>query len=135
MMIRDLDGITKNWNLTGYAAKARIKNKSLLHLRARTVINSIYPTLQVLEEVSIPLRNKEHLFLDFYLPLLKKCIEVHGEQHYKFTAMYHSNQLGFIKQKKRDADKELWCEQNNIKYIALPFSENDDEWSVRINEY
>lgn len=133
MIIKDLDGNIHNWNLRGNMAHGKTDNKSALHIRAREVIKQLFPTLQVLEEVPIPLRKSETLYLDFYLPLNKVCIEVHGEQHYKFVAHYHNNQMGFIKHKKRDRDKEEWCSVNGIDYIELPFDENDNQWKTRIN--
>ena len=75
MQIKDLDGNTHHWKLIGGIAKASVGNKSSLHLQARQLIKDCFPTLQVLEEISIPLRRTEHLILDFYLPLNKKCIE------------------------------------------------------------
>jgi len=130
--IKDLDGNLHNWQLTGYMAHGKITNKSSLHLRARTLLVSIFPTLQILEEVPIPLRKSETLYLDFYLPLNRMCVEVHGEQHYKFVSHYHNSQLGFVKHKKRDKDKIEWCDINNIKYIELPFNEDDKQWEQRI---
>lgn len=131
MNVKDLEGNISNWSLLGKIKNNRT-NKSSLHTRANKLILSIYPTLQILQEVGInPYRN-ETLFIDFYIPLLKKAIEVHGEQHYKFVAHYHSNALGFMKHKKRDLDKKDWCEINNIQYIELPFNESDDEWKTRI---
>lgn len=132
MLVKDLDNNNHNWNLTGNSAHGKLDNKSSLHLRARSIVKDIYPTLQILEEVPIPLRRSETLYLDFYLPLNKICIEVHGEQHYKFVAHYHNNQMGFIKHKKRDREKQEWCLINNIKYIELPFNETDDQWRLRI---
>lgn len=132
MNVRDLDGNAHSWHLTGNIANARLTNKSSLHLRARQLISNIFPTLQILEEVTIPLRKSEHLYLDFYLPLMKTCIETHGEQHYKFIPHYHNTLLGFMKHKKRDRDKIEWCNINNIKYIELPFDESDDQWLQRI---
>ena len=132
MIIKDLDDNSHNWNLTGNMAHGKVSNKSSLHLRARSIITSLFPTLQILEEVPIPLRKSETLYLDFYLPLTKTCIETHGEQHYKFIGHYHNNQFGFIKQKKRDKEKIEWCSINGIMYVELPFNENDEEWSKRI---
>jgi hypothetical protein len=40
--------------------------------------------------------------------------------------------LGFVKAKKRDADKKEWCELNSIQYIDLPFDETEDQWKKRI---
>jgi hypothetical protein len=133
MLIKDLDGNAHNWQLTGNMSKGKISNKSSLHLSTRSLLIKHYPTLQILEEVPIPLRKNETLYLDFYLPLNKTCIEVHGEQHYKFVPFYHSNILTFLKSQKRDREKQEWCELNNIKYIALPYDENETEWLERIN--
>jgi len=136
MLIKDLDGNSHNWLLGGNMAHSKMTNKSSLHIQARTVIKNLFPTLVALEEVPIILRKSETLFLDFYLPLVKFCIEVHGEQHYKFVGYYHSNQFGFIKQKKRDREKIEWCRLNDIIYIELPFNETAEQWSPRItNEY
>jgi hypothetical protein len=133
MLIKDLDGNNHNWLLTGNMAKGKVSNKSSLHLKARELISVTYPTMQVLEEIPIQVRKSETLYLDFYIPLKKICIEVHGEQHYKFVAFYHHNMLNFLKAKKRDSDKAEWCEINSIKYIALPYDENSDQWQDRIN--
>jgi hypothetical protein len=132
MTIRDLDGNSQTWHLTGHMAKGKIEHKSSLHLQARSLLTESFPTLQILEEVPIQLRKSEVLYLDFYLPLTKMCIEVHGEQHYKFIGFYHNNQLSFLKSQKRDREKQEWCEINNIKYIVLPYNENITDWSQRI---
>lgn len=132
MIIKDLDGINHNWHLTGHIARNRTSNKSDLHLLARKIIISVFPTLQILEEVSVPIRKTEYLYLDFYIPLKKLCIEVHGEQHYKFVPFYHNNLLSFAKAQKRDREKTEWCEINGIKQIILPYNENQKEWESRI---
>lgn len=132
MFVKDLDGIGHNWNLTGNMAKGRVENKSSLHLTARELIISTFPTMQILEEVPIPLRRSDSLYLDFYLPLKRVCVEVHGEQHYKFVPFYHSNMLAFLKSQKRDREKQEWCEINGIKYIPLPYNETVEQWKNRI---
>lgn len=132
MLIKDLDGNTHNWQLTGNMAKGKISNKSSLHLQARQLITTTFPTLQILEEVPIQLRKKEILYLDFYLPLKKMCFEVHGEQHYKFVPFYHTTMLNFLKSQKRDREKEEWCELNGIKYVALAYNETAGVWNERI---
>jgi hypothetical protein len=134
MTIRDLDDHIINWNLTGHIAKGRLQNKSSLHLLARKVIVQRFPTLQILEEVPIPLRRSETLYLDFYLPLIKTCIEVHGEQHFKYVPFYHQTVLNFLKSKKRDQEKQEWCEKNNISHIVFSYNESEQEWSKKIND-
>ena len=68
------------------------------------------------------------MYLDFFLPLKKKVVEVHGEQHYKFTPFYHSSMRAFLKAKKRDTEKQEWCELNGLHYIALPYNQNISDW-------
>lgn len=131
MQVKDLDGNLVNWQLIGNIAHGQINKKSSLHLQARNLIHKCFPTFQVLEEVPIPVRKTETLYMDFYLPLNKTCIEVHGEQHYKFNKFFHNSILGFIKHKKRDESKKEWCNLNNIKYIELPFDEIDT-WENKI---
>lgn len=127
MLVKDLDGNSTNWLLTGNMSKGKVTNKSSYHLTARQMILDIYPTLQLLEEVPIYIHRGDTLYLDFYLPLKKICIEVHGEQHYKFIPFYHNTTLNFLKAQKRDREKQEWCEINSIKYIALPYN-SQNEW-------
>ena len=135
MQVKDLDGNTHSWHLTGNMAYGTINNKSELHLRARDLLSDTYPTLQILEEVSIPLRKGETLYMDFYLPLKKICCEVHGEQHYKFVQFYHTNMMNFFKAQKRDREKQEWCEINGIRYVVFPFDKKDQEWKeILIND-
>jgi len=132
MQIKTLDGQLLNWQLTGHYAHATLENKSSFHTRARQILKDCYPTLQILEEVPIQARKKETYYLDFYIPMLKTAVEVHGEQHYKFVQFYHHNQFGFIKSQKRDREKREWCEINGIKYIEFPYTETDEEWKTKI---
>lgn len=126
MQVIDLDGNFRQWTLKGSISKGYEQvNKSDLHLLARNLIHKCYPTLQVLEEVPIYTTKSEILYLDFYLPLIKKCIEVHGKQHYEFVRFYHQTTLGFIKHKKRDQNKKEWCEKNNISYLELSYKEKE----------
>jgi len=133
MQVKDLDGIAHSWQLTGNMAHGKINNRSSFHLKARELITNHFPTLQILEEVPIPLRRSETLYLDFYLPLKRLCVEVHGEQHYNFVGFYHNNMLAFLKSQKRDREKEEWCDINDIKYIVLPHYENESQWEEKLN--
>ena len=133
MLVKDLDGIAHTWNLTGNMAHGKTTNKSSLHIRARALLSTQFPTLQLLEEIPIILRKSETLYLDFYMPLNRTCVEVHGEQHYKYVPYYHGNMMSFLKAQKKDREKSEWCNINNIRYIELPYHENIDQWTQRIN--
>lgn len=132
MQVADLDGNYHSWNLTGYIAKGKLANKSSLHLQARELISTLFPTLQILEEVPINTRKSETLYLDFYLPLKRLCVETHGEQHYKFVPFYHNNILSFLKGQKRDREKQEWCEINGIKYVSFPHYESIEQWKGKL---
>lgn len=134
MNVTNLDGDLVQWSLTGHISKGRIQNKSSYHLEARQLLTNLHPTVQILEELSIPLRKGQTLYLDFYLPLLKLCVEVHGQQHYEFVPYYHGNMMSFLKSQQKDKDKKEWCELNGIKYIELPYSENIQQWKDRLTD-
>jgi len=131
--IRDLNNESNNWNLQGYVTKANdTRPRSKLHLKAKNLLVELFPTVQILEEVAIPITRNERLFFDFYINTLKLAIEAHGEQHYKFNPLFHTSAQDFAHQRKRDARKKEWCEYNNITYVALPFNEKVEEWKSRI---
>ena len=134
MKTRGLDGQVHNWKLHGYVVRAsESRPRSKLHLKARTILKDIFPTVQILEEVAAPITRTEKLFFDFYINTVKLVVEVHGQQHYKFNTLFHSSAQDFANQRKRDRRKAEWCEYNNIPYVALPYNEDEDQWRVGIN--
>jgi len=131
--IRDLDGNIYSWRTAGHLAHANEERpRSKLHLKARSLLKEIYPTVQILEEVPFRLRRGQSGFLDFYINTIKTVIEVHGSQHYKFNSLYHNGIQDFVNQKKRDSALVEWCELNNLNFIELPFDEGIKEWKLRI---
>lgn len=135
MKIRDLDNEIQKWNLNGYMVKASdVRPRSKLHLRARNILVDLFPTVQILEEVAVPITRREKLFFDFYINTIKLVIEVHGQQHYKFNSLFHTSAQDFAQQKKRDFKKREWCEYNNITYVELPYNESDEEWILKIKQ-
>ena len=134
MKIRGLDGQIHNWKLHGYVVRAsESRPRSKLHLKARSILKDIFPTVQILEEVAAPITRTEKLFFDFYINTVKLVVEVHGQQHYKFNTLFHSSAQDFANQRKRDRRKAEWCEYNNITYVELPYNEDEDQWRFRIN--
>lgn len=131
MQVYDLDGNIHSLQLVGNITKGSLANKSSLHLKARDMLKNIYPTMQILEEVTVYTHKSEICYLDFYIPLIRTCIEVHGEQHYSFTPFYHSNKLAFLKAQKKDREKKEWCGINGISYIELPYNDQD-RWELLI---
>lgn len=133
MKIRDLDGNVHRWGNEGAVVRVNDQRpRSQLHKNARLLLRTLYPTLQISEEVAVPLRYGKRAFLDFYINTIKTAVEVHGSQHYKFNNLYHSCAQDFLNQKKRDSDLQDWCNLNNLNYIELPFNEDEQQWQERL---
>ena len=133
MKIRDLNNEQHSWSLSGYVIKANdTRPRSKLHLTARDLLKELFPTVQILEEVLVPITRNERAYFDFYINTLKLVVEVHGQQHYKFNSMFHSSAQDFANQRRKDMRKQDWCEYNNITYVELPYGEKVEEWKTRI---
>ncbi len=131
MVIQLLDGTSINWK-PHLQKHSSAEKRSSYHLVARQLLKDIYPTMQFLEEINIPIQPKLNLYLDFYLPLLRLAVEVQGQQHYKFSPHFHETNRDFIHQKMLDKKKISWCELNDIKLIELPYNEDIEQWKNRI---
>jgi len=64
---------------------------------------------------------------DFYLPEVNTCIEYDGEQHYK--PYRFSQDEKYIKKlektKQHDLIKNLYCKENGIRLIRIPYTIKD----------
>ena len=137
MKVIGLNGREYNLNLQKYDVKANDKRKrSKHHVRARKLIKEVYHSYRILEEVKLPGSTSTHkrsvLYLDFFIPNIRKAVEVHGRQHYEYTPFFHKSKADFILAKARDEDKIEWCELNNIEIVTLKYSGSDDEWRKSI---
>ena len=137
MKIKGLNGREYNLNLSKYDVKANDKRKrSKHHVMARKLIRELYHSYRILEEVKLPgstsANKKSVLYLDFFIPNIRKAFEVHGRQHYEHIPFFHKTKADFILAKARDEDKIEWCELNNIELIELKYSGSDDEWRKSI---
>ena len=129
MKVVDLNGRESHWQLAGHTTKR--ENCSSLHTETRHLLKEIYPNIQILEEVPIRIYAKKTLYLDFYLPMYHKAIEVHGQQHYVFSKHFHESAYLFKKTKLNDELKEEWCVKNGISLVVLPWNRKE-EWKALI---
>jgi len=137
MKVTGINGREYVWNLNGYSVSANDKRKrSKYHIRARNLLKEMYHSYRMLEEVKLPGSTQSHrkgvLFLDFFIPQIKLAIEVHGQQHYKYTPFFHKNKADFAIAKAKDEDKIEWCELNKIDIIVLKYSDTDEQWRDQI---
>lgn len=63
-----------------------------------------------------------YLPFDFYLPDYKLLIEYDGKQHYIISSFYGGIDA-FIGTKVRDTIKDMYCKDNNIELIRIPYWE------------
>ena len=68
---------------------------------------------------------KKRLPFDFYLPDYNICIEFDGEQHYRIGG-FSGDIWDFVDIKIRDTIKTVYCENNNIKLLRIPYCEFND---------
>jgi len=134
MKVIGLNGREYNLDLKKYIDNDRSK-RSFYHLRAREIIKNIFRGYTVLE-VKLPgtvnPAKKSVLYLDFLIPNVRIGVEVHGQQHFKYTPFFHKSKAGFLKAKARDKTKAEWCEINDIELIVLRFDDSEDYWREKL---
>lgn len=134
MKVYGFDG--REYNL-GYIKNKYRKGRSNLHSQCRKLLHNIFSQYPIYEEVTLPGANKGNktspLMADFFIPELLLIVEVHGEQHYKYTPYFHGaihegGKMNFTLSKIRDQDKIDWCHLNNIDIAILPYNESEEQW-------
>ena len=70
-------------------------------------------------------KNINLLEFDFYLPYYNVCVEFDGKQHFESIDIF-GGELEFEKNKLRDSIKNIFCKENNIKLIRIPYYEIDN---------
>ena len=68
---------------------------------------------------------KYKLPFDFYLPKYNLCIEYDGIQHFEIVKHFGGYD-GFITRKIKDTIKNIYCKNNNINLIRIPYWEYDN---------
>jgi hypothetical protein len=130
MKITGLDDKIYSWNpITNIDFSG--ENTSSFHIKSRKLLQKLYPTDRILEEVSLS-GTKPILFADFLLPLRKMIVEVHGPQHYEWINYFHATKKDFLRAKANDENKKRWCQINKFYYVELPYFEDINAWRERI---
>lgn len=122
-----LDG--KEHKLILQSTKRKTRAKSAPHQKALSLLLEILPGIPIFEEVSLP---GSGLYLDIFLPSASLAIEVHGRQHYEFVPFFHKCKADFLIARKRDRQKQEWCDINGIALAILPYDE-EDKWKILIS--
>lgn len=125
MIVKDLQGNSHKLSLANSYQNINKPSKSSFHLEARKLLQQTFPSVQIVEEVAIHLRKGSICYFDFFLPTLNLFVEIQGSQHYSQNAMFHKSNGDFLKQQKRDREKQEFCDINGFTLIQLRFDEVD----------
>lgn len=71
------------------------------------------------------MKNIKNLRFDFYLPDYNMAIEYDGQQHFHPVDCFNGKK-GFDQTKKRDQLKNIYCSDNNIQLIRIPYTKFDE---------
>jgi hypothetical protein len=129
------DGKTYIINLEKNSINEASESKSLLHQKAKTIIQKCLPYCCIYEDVVLTGCNGvggRPLKADFLIPDIRVLIEVNGKQHYSHIKYFHKSKSGFDIYKKNDEIKNNWATENNITSIELPYNEIQN-WEKIIN--
>lgn len=66
-------------------------------------------------------------FCLYYKDDNRLLIEVHGEQHFRESSIFHKNHDAFKTLQKHDRTKLYYCQQHNIPLLILPYNKIDDK--------
>lgn len=72
------------------------------------------------EKIFSDLRNGKLRF-DFYIPSLKVCLEVDGEQHFRQVKQFHPTRKDFLHAKQNDYYKNSYALSHNLVLYRIPF--------------
>ena len=85
-------------------------------------------------------KSKKELPFDFYIPSLNIAIEYDGEDHYIIfkrskNESYEEAMNRFIERKIKDTIKTIYCKENNIKLIRIPYWDFDNIEEILKREF
>lgn len=117
MKFLDLEGRERGIDITPFKRK---RPKSIGATRLREELDQLFPMFDILEEFPCV---GTRLKIDFFLPRLKIAFEFDGKQHEDFVPHFHGDRQGYARSQNNDADKDTWCEVNEITLFRISESE------------
>lgn len=106
------------------------EDASKLHSRMQEILCSgKFSNMEAYQEIPLSdlVDTRNVLFIDWYVPSMKLCIELHGVQHYKAVAFGHQSkldtELNFISSKNRDSTKRILLLEAGYLFIEISFKD------------
>ncbi len=92
--------------------------------RGENIVRSYLENNNILFEDQYSFNDLKKYRFDFYLTDYKICIEFDGIQHFE-PIVYFGGIKRFEKQKQIDCEKDIYCKNNNINLIRIPYFEKN----------
>jgi hypothetical protein len=74
------------------------------------------------------------VFVDFFIYNRNIIIEYNGKQHYE-PVEYYGGKSKFVKQQARDENLRVYCKENNIKLLEIPYWIKDKEIEKTVKDF
>jgi hypothetical protein len=99
-------------------SKGELRTRSFLEQRFGVLFPKARPSFLANQVTG----GKYNLELDCFNESLGLAVEFNGRQHYEFIPYFHRNKETFLNQKYRDELKAIYCKQNGIVLIRVPYN-------------
>jgi hypothetical protein len=106
----------KSTKLTPYNIDWTGKKVSNPQQKTKDFLFPFFKHDHVLEEFVIP---GSRLRIDLFNVSRKIIIEVSPKQHFEYSSFLHGSRINFKDQVKRDDQKRLWAEKNELRFVEL----------------
>lgn len=100
----------------------------------RGILDRLNVTYEIEKSYSELMARGKYLPFDFFLPDHNLLIEYDGEQHFKEVA-YFGGAKKLASQQRRDARKNAYAEENNIRLLRIPYTYSESKIEEVIHCY
>ncbi len=120
MKFIDLDGKQHGICIEPYLFNPERDCRSELQRAAGKELQRLFPLCSIFTEVPAI---GTGLYLDYFIPSLRLCVEVDGGHHNTYNKFFHGDLKGFARTIRNDQIKEQWALKNGFAFCRIV--END----------
>lgn len=95
------------------------------------ILRQEVPHFTIISQHGIKIKHRQHLYLDYYIPMLKLAVEFDGLQHEQYIPYFHKDIQGFMRSQQADKAKDQYCLDNDISLIRINHDEEVDAQTLR----
>ena len=113
-----------------HISKPIISNQTVI-LTSYLENKNIYYEKEITWDWLINDKTSKNLYVDVYLPDYNLCIEINGEQHYKYKKFFHDSKEEFEDQIYRDNLKKSLILNHHMHFLEIKYSEDPIEKFIK----